>query len=507
MIRPIAVVFTITSCLFALLFSACPLMASEYHGSVSFGGLPVPGATVTAAQNARKQVAVTDQQGSYSFPALPDGMWTIEVEMPGFAPIHQDITVAPGGQASEFELKILPFAEIVGKLPPPPAAPQPPPAAAQAPGRRQPAKAAPPVSNGFQRAAVNASAAPAAAPPSSPSAASSAADAIPPNANNDSDLAQRAADGLLINGSVNNGAASPFAQAGAFGNNRRGPASLYQGMIGFIGDTSALDARQFSLTGQDVAKPTIENLTGLLMLAGPLRIPHLLRNGPVFFVAYQWTRNRTAQTQPALVPTLDQRNGDVGNGVVIPQSQISPQARFLLNYYPLPNFTGNAAYNYEAPLTTAQNRDALQSRLSKSLGQRTQLYGSFNFQRIANSNPNIFGFLDTGNTFGLNTDVNLQRRIGNRLFVHARFQYSYQSVRSTPYFANRENVSGEAGITGNEQSPADWGPPTLSFSNGIASLSDAINSFNRNQTAAWSNDNSWNHGRHNITFGGDFRRQ
>ena len=107
----------------------------------------------------------------------------------------------------------------------------------------------------------------------------------------------------------------------------------------------------------------------------------------------------------------------------------------------------------------------------------------------------------------MNTTLNVRRRIGSRLFAHFQFQYSYQSVRTTPYFADRENVSGAAGITGNDQTPANWGPPTLVFSNGMAALTDAVDSFNRNQTAAWSSDTLWSRGRHNITFGGDFRRQ
>jgi outer membrane receptor protein involved in Fe transport len=76
-----------------------------------------------------------------------------------------------------------------------------------------------------------------------------------------------------------------------------------------------------------------------------------------------------------------------------------------------------------------------------------------------------------------------------------------------PNFANRTNISGEAGITGNNQDPTNWGPPTLIFSSGIASLSDAESSFNRNQTDAVSSSAIWNHGRHNVTLGGDFRRQ
>ncbi len=54
-----------------------------------------------------------------------------------------------------------------------------------------------------------------------------------------------------------------------------------------------------------------------------------------------------------------------------------------------------------------------------------------------------------------------------------------------PNFENRENVSGDAGITGNDQDPADWGPPALGFSSGIAGLSDVNSSFDRNRTDAY----------------------
>ena len=53
--------------------------ASEQHGQVVFGGLPVPGATVTATQGSKKFVAVSDAQGRYSFPDLPDGTWRARV--------------------------------------------------------------------------------------------------------------------------------------------------------------------------------------------------------------------------------------------------------------------------------------------------------------------------------------------------------------------------------------------------------------------------------------------
>jgi hypothetical protein len=93
------------------------------------------------------------------------------------------------------------------------------------------------------------------------------------------------------------------------------------------------------------------------------------------------------------------------------------------------------------------------------------------------------------------------------LFLNLGYQYSYFSTRTTPYFENRENVSGLAGITGNNQDPMNWGPPTLAFASGIAQLTDAQSAFNRNQTNAISSSLLWNWGGHNFQFGGDFRRQ
>src|SRR3974377_1154233 len=74
---------------------AAVLSASEHHGLVRFGGLPVPGATVTATQGDKTQVAITDPEGAYSFSDLADGTWTIQIEMPGFTPIKQDVGILP----------------------------------------------------------------------------------------------------------------------------------------------------------------------------------------------------------------------------------------------------------------------------------------------------------------------------------------------------------------------------------------------------------------------------
>src|ERR1700694_199137 len=97
-----------------------PLIASEHHGAVKFGGLPVPGATITAVRGETKFIAITDSQGAYSFADLPDGDWKLQIEMLGFATITSEVPVAPSAPAAEWDLKMLPFSEISAKAPPPP---------------------------------------------------------------------------------------------------------------------------------------------------------------------------------------------------------------------------------------------------------------------------------------------------------------------------------------------------------------------------------------------------
>ncbi len=92
--------------------------ASEHHGQVTFGDLPVPGATVTATQGSTQLVTTTDQQGLYSFPDLKDGKWAIEVEMTGFSTIKQDVAIGPNSAAAKWELKLLPLDQIKARIKP-----------------------------------------------------------------------------------------------------------------------------------------------------------------------------------------------------------------------------------------------------------------------------------------------------------------------------------------------------------------------------------------------------
>ena len=315
------------------------------------------------------------------------------------------------------------------------------------------------------------------------------------------ELSQRAADGFLINGTANNGASSPFALAQAFGNNRRGTRSLYNGNIGLIFDNSALDARNFSITGQDTPKLSYDHLQGVLAFGGPFKIPHLLRDGGQFFVNYQWTRNRNSTLATGLVPTQAERNGVVpGLGTLT----IVPQAQALLNLYPLPNFSGGTRYNYQAALLGNAHTDSLQGRYNKTIGRKNFFSALFALQSNRSDNSNLFGFLDTSRYFAINSNVNFRHNFSPRFFMNLGLQFNRYLGQVTPFFTNRENVSGNAGIEGNNQAPLNWGPPALNFASGITSLTDGFASHFRPQTTVVSMDNFWARSRHNISFGGGF---
>jgi hypothetical protein len=349
------------------LFNVRAFAASEYHGQVTFGGLPVPGATITAIQGDKKFVSITDEEGLFSFPEVTGGTWTVEVEMQGFSTIKQDVLIAPDAAAAKWELSMLPLDQIKAEV----KSPAVPAASVATPSAKAPAKSEP-------------------GKPEDKKA--------PDTPTREDDLNQQASDGFLINGSVNNGAASPFAQLAAFGNSRNGAKGLYNGGIGVIFDNSALDARPFSLTGQNTPKASYNRITGVATLGGPLRIPHIWRKGPEFFVGYQWTRSRDAATQSALVPDLAERAGDFANelnaqgqpvlifnpatGLPFPGDTVplSPQAQALLNLYPLPNVRGNPRYNYQITIISNTHQDALQSRFDKTVNSKNEVYGDFAFQ-------------------------------------------------------------------------------------------------------------------------------
>ncbi len=138
--------------------------------------------------------------------------------------------------------------------------------------------------------------------------------------------------------------------------------------------TNQLHGSLFEYLQNDVLDATILNFTSKApkrfntfggSLGGPVTIPHLYngKDKTFFFVDYEGNRRRTASPEQDLVPTLDERNGNLNDLPIIspttgqptnvlidplsgspfpnntiPISRLNPVSLNLLNgYYPLPN--------------------------------------------------------------------------------------------------------------------------------------------------------------------------
>jgi hypothetical protein len=82
--------------------------------------------------------------------------------------------------------------------------------------------------------------------------------------------------------------------------------------------------------------------------------------------------------------------------------------------------------------------------------------------------------------------------------------YNHNHVSTTNLYSNVTDVAGP-GIGGISNAPFDWGLPGISFTS-FGGLSDPIPRRELDQTYTVSDTLSWNHGKHNWRFGGDYRR-
>jgi hypothetical protein len=434
-------------------------------GHTLHADLPLPGATVTAKKADKTVVASADETGTFRFATLEPGVWTITVEMRGFATVTREVTIPATDPELNITLTMKKYDEIIG---------------ASAVKSQWPA-------------APNLAAGDTAAKPD--------------------DLPE------ILAGSVTNGAATIFAQARGMGNNRPRPPAQYTGLVSAVLGNSAWNAKPYSFGASSTPTPDYADAQLAVTFAGPLRIPGLFKYGPMTRVSYQHGVQHTANTQVALVPTSAERLGDLSGrpgvirdpqtnqifaGNVIPPGRITPQAAALLAFYPQPTGATRTGANFERPVVGETLTDGIQVAVNHNLTVRTQLGGSFSYQRTRAVTANIFDFADRSRSSSLNGDFSWSRRFTTRLQLRANYQFRSSNSESTPFFANRLNVSGDAGISGNDQTPLNWGPPTIQFPD-FADLRSA--SYQRSSTSAHGAglEALLRRGRHNMTIGGDFR--
>jgi outer membrane receptor protein involved in Fe transport len=130
-----------------------------------------------------------------------------------------------------------------------------------------------------------------------------------------------------------------------------------------------------------------------------------------------------------------------------------------------------------------------------------------NWSRSSNNIVNPFPLLAGGTgTQGLNANAGWTYGKG-RVTNIFRVNYNHNHVSTTNLYSNVTDVSGPggAGIGGISHDPFDWGLPGISFTS-FGGLSDPTPRRELDQTYSISETVSWNRGKHNWRFGGDYRR-
>jgi trimeric autotransporter adhesin len=366
------------------------------------------------------------------------------------------------------------------------------------------------------------------------------------------------------------GGGPPGGGAGAFGAPRGGGRGSFgrgrfdfnkpHGSVYYSANDAALNALPYSLTGLPGTQPGYLQQRFGVNLGGPLNIPKIYNGGSktFFFFNYNGGRGKNLYDAFSVVPTAGERAGDFSNSTVLahdasgnPTRQpvqlvypaggpcagqpipgnnlqnVSPSCPIpgaasnisngLLNFIPAPNITGAApgTQNFHFVTSTLNDTDDLNIRVNRALGgssagprqrgPRNNLSFGFHYRaataNITNPFPSVGG---TTSSRSFDVPIGYTRTFG-KIINNARFDFNRTRIRTQNLYAFHQNIAGDLGITGISNNPFDWGLPNLSFTN-FGSLTDTNPHLLRNQTWTFSDSLIWNHGKHTVRWGGDFRR-
>ena len=204
-------------------------------------------------------------------------------------------------------------------------------------------------------------------------------------------------------------------------------------------------------------------------------------------------------------------------------STIDPAAQALLQFIPPPNEPGSSQ-NFHYVTSTENNNDNVNLRIIHNFGAssgmpfpmggggrggargpRNNLNFGIHWQRSDAVQTNPLPTIG-GRSKSSSLDVPAGWVYGKgHLTNMLRFDFNRSNISTNNLYAGVQNIAAEAGILGVSQNPFDWGVPGLSFTNFVG-VNDITPLARRASTWTLSDTVIWNHGKHNIRWGGDFRR-
>ncbi|HMH15437.1 MAG TPA: TonB-dependent receptor [Edaphobacter sp.] len=272
----------------------------------------------------------------------------------------------------------------------------------------------------------------------------------------------------------------------------------------------ALDASPYGFSGK--APKKFNTFGG--SLGGPVVLPWLYngRDKTFFFFDYEGNRRTTAVAQQLLVPTEAERNGDLsgfGSNVVIPQASISATAKALLNYYPLPNVSGQSGFNYENFQSTPARTDGADIRIDQTFGARNSAYARFSRKNITSDFANPFLPNDVDSIHNRSLLVSDTFTITPRLLNEFRFGFTNVTT-DVGFPVSGASALQQLNLQGVDisQHPTTNAFPTFNFSagTGLTPIGRDKTGVTQSKTMQFSDNVTYTIGRHTVKGGIDVRR-
>ncbi len=554
------------------------------RGVVRSGSTPLPGVTITATNTltGTKFTTTTDANGSFAMRVTENGRYVLRTEFAAFAPVTKEVVLHAGAaQSTEFSLLLASRQQQLDTAQA---------GRSGASGERGPgngtrqyqgggAQSLGLLAGGLGAIAAGESGAAGAALPSIAGNAdfSSESVAVAGQSGTTNPLAGVNMDQLRENiedlqqqqtlaqipGSGGGGRGSGgfggrggggFGGPGGFGgrgfNFRKLKPNVPHGAIFWNGGNSAIDARDFAIRGQEIGQPDYgSNHFGLTFVGAPY-IPRLLTHDQKDFLFFTFATQRASSPfdQYGTVPTAAERDGNFSglttpSGLpvtvydpqtgqpfpnnIIPAPRISPQARALLGYVPMPNLPTASFQNYQRLTTAETNTTTLGARYTRTFGGgtavssmiqqfmgasapglRQNVSANFNYSHAGSDALNLFPELG-GKQQTHQYSLQLGYTLGiNRLTNNFGVNWNRTNTQLSNYFTGAENVARNLGLNilnGAAANPINYGLPNITLTQ-FSGLNEQQPSFRVNQSFGLSDSSSWIHGKHNVKFGGDFKR-
>jgi hypothetical protein len=531
--------------------SQTPAIKAQLHGVVKCGSVPLPGVTVTAQNTltGKRYSTTTSLNGVWSLAIAQNGRYVVRTQFAAFAPGVKEavLNAASPDQTINFDLLLASRATAEAKR-----------EEARQTSTESSAQAIRSLAvSGAQNlslisalsadteAQAGTQGASGAALPSAASntdfsgdsvAISGQSGTVSPMAGMDMDRMRDAMEtmraqggnfggGGLFGGGGPGGFGGPGGPGGGRGGNFRGfNSGQPHGAIFWSGSNSALNAEPFSLQGQSQEQPTSgTNRFGLTFMSAPY-LPGLTKPSgkDSIFMTLSGQRSSTPSDQYATVPTDAEREGSAvaqAQALLCPKSVAS--TLHCTPYIPYANLTGDTQ-NYHLLTTAQSNSTQAGVRYMRSLGKNATLTSS---RRKKTQNQGLRQSIN-GNYNWSNSaqdDVNLSPQLGGKgssenNSIQAGYTVGYHKVtnifnvswnrgtsQTNNFFTNKSDIANGIGITGTDSSSLNYGLPNIVISN-FSGVSQQQPNFSVSQTISASETLSWIHGKHNLRFGGDYRR-